>query len=308
MLLKKALETHKKSAWKKDILEFLWFKIKKDFCENDFYKQKAKKLPKWKYFISDLDGTFFRWTLIKESFSIFIKYFKETDLENIDIKIYKEFLDDLKLFKSMERDAYNKKIAYIDYLNAWLFIVYKYQKYINWQVFLDLIKSYFNKKEKVNPYRFSMSKLKEVLESGHNFLFVSWASSFIFEIYLELLKNYIIKNIWEQYRENIFWFSSLENLQDMKIYDLWTNKKLFIKQLKEKWYLENIIWAMWDTNSDFGIAHNLEENTPFYFINPAKSVLIDFEKQAKSWVDFHFIAERKDLIFEFKKEDIKIID
>lgn len=310
MLLEEALEMYKNSKWKIDILELLWIEIRDDFCEEDFYKQRAKKLPKWKYFISDLDWTFFRWTLIKEAFSLFVKYFKSRDILDLDLEKYTEFLTDLKLFRQIEKEAFNKSIAYNDYLNAGLFLIYKYHKQIDWQDYLSDLKYYFHKKEKVNPYRFSMEKIKEIVKDWNYFIFVSWASNFVFEIYLELLKNYISKNLWKKYAENIYGFSSYENLEKNYVYNLWNMwaKDNFIKQLKKAWFLGEIIWWMWDTSSDFGIANNLKENTPFYFINPAKSVLTDFHKLAKSWVNYHFLAERKDLIFEFKKEDIKIMN
>jgi len=67
---------------------------------------------------------------------LFAKYLRNQNIKNINLEKYKEFLDDYKLFKKIEKDAYNKKIDYIDYLNSGLFIIYKYQKLINWKDFL----------------------------------------------------------------------------------------------------------------------------------------------------------------------------
>jgi len=165
-------------------------------------------------------------------------------------------------------------------------------------------------KEKVNPYRFSFSKIKEILLQWDNFMFVSWASSFVFEIYLDLLKDYIWKNIWEKYKKQIFGFSSYENLKEQYIYNLWNHdsKYNFINTLKETWKIKKILWWMWDTTSDFGIANHLETNNNFYFINPAYSVLDNLKNIWKNDINFHLISERKDMIYEFKKEDIKILN
>lgn len=310
MLLKEALKKHKESKWKLDILELLLIEIKENYCNQKFYNEKINKLPKWKYFISDLDWTFFRWTLIKEAFSLFAKYYREQNIENINIDKYKEFLDDFKLFKKLEKDAYNKKISYIDYLNAWLFLIYKYYNKNTWSDFLVYLKEYFHKQQKVNPFRFSMKKMKEILESWNQFLFISWASSFVFEIYLELLKEYIWKNLWEKYINQIHWISSYVDLEKKYVYNMWskTGKYNFISELKKKNFLEKIIWWMWDTSSDYWISNNLEKNIPFYFINPAYTAVTEFDKLAKKDVNYHFITERKDLIFEYEINKIKILN
>jgi len=310
MLLKEAMEVHKNSKWKIDILETLWISIKDNYCEQEFYKQKVKNLPKWNYFISDLDGTFFRWTLIKEAFSLYAKYLRELNISEIDLERYKEFLDDFKLFKELEKKAYNKKIGYIDYLNAWLFLLYKYHNLTDWWKFLDFLKDYFHRKQKVNPYRFSIWKMKEVLEKWDNFLFISWASSFVFEIYLELLKEYIWRNLWKKYIKQIHGISSYVDFEKKYVYNMWnqTWKYNFIKELKKKDFLEKITWAMWDTSSDFWIANHLEKDTPFYFINPANTAITKFQELAKKDVKFHFISERKDLIFEYNINEINILN
>jgi len=301
---------HEKSNWKLDILEIYWIDIKNDYLNEVFYTERIKKLQKWKYFISDLDWTFFRWTLIKEAFSVFFKYYKSRNIINIDLDNYNKFLIDLKLFKQIENSAYNKKIPYGSYLDAWLFLIHKYSNQVNWQEYLNELKQFFHTKEKINPYRFSIKKIKEVLLNWDNFIFISWASNFVFDIYLDLLKEYILKDIWEEYAKHIYWFSSYANLEENYVYNLWNMewKNLFIKQLKENWYLTEIIWWMWDTNGDFWISYHIKENDDFYFINPAKSVLNDFDKLAKKWVNYHFITERKDLIFEFQKENINILN
>lgn len=61
MLLKEALEIHKKAKGKTDILELANIEVKTNFLEEKYYQDKINSLPKGKqYFISDLDGTFFR--------------------------------------------------------------------------------------------------------------------------------------------------------------------------------------------------------------------------------------------------------
>jgi len=310
MLLKEALKMHKNTKWKIDILETLWIEIKNNYLDNNFYKQKIKDLPKWKYFISDLDWTFFRWTLIKEAFSLFAKYLRDQDISNMDLEKYKEFLDDFKLFKSIEKDAYNKTIDYNNYLNSWLFIIYKYQKLINWDNYLEKLKKHFYKKQKVNPFRFSIAKMSEILKNWNNFLFISWASSFVFEIYIDLLKSYIWKNIWEKYINQIHWISSYADFENKDVYNMWNMewKFHFITELKKQDFLTGIIWWMWDTSSDYWIANHLPDSTDFYFMNPAYTAISEFEKLANKKVNFHFITERKDIIFEYDIESIKILN
>jgi len=310
MLLKKALIIHKNSNWKTDILETLWIKIKNNYLEKKFYKNKVEKLPKWKYFLSDLDWTFFRGTLIKEAFSLFAKYLRNQNIENINLEKYKEFLDDYKLFKKIEKDAYNKKINFNDYLNSWLFIIYKYQELIDWKDFLWGLKNYFYKKQKVNPYRFSIEKMSGVLKKWNNFLFISWASDFVFEIYLELLKVYIWENIWKKYIRQIHWISSYADFENKNVYNMWnmTWKYEFITELKKQEFLQEITGWMWDTSSDYWIANHLPKGSDFYFINPAYTAITEFKELANKDINFHFIAERKDLIFEYDIENIKILN
>jgi len=310
MLLKEALEIHKNSKWKIDILETLSIEVKNDYLNEEFYKQKIDKLPTGKYFLSDLDWTFFRWTLIREAFSLFAKYLRDQDIANINLEKYKEFLDDLKLFKIIEKKAYNKKIDFNEYLNAWLFIIYKYQNLIDWKDFLQELRNYFHKKQKVNPFRFSIAKMSEVLKEWNHFLFISWASSFVFEIYLDLLKSYIWKNIWEEYIEQIHWISSHPDFEKKHVYNMWNMdwKFEFITELKKQKFLTEIIGWMWDTSSDYWIANHLPDSTDFYFINPAYTAISEFKKLANKKINFHFITERKDIIFEYDIESIKILN
>ena len=310
MLLKEALEIHKSSKWKIDILETLDIEVRNNYCDINFYKNKVEKLPKWNYFLSDLDWTFYRWTLIKEAFSLFAKYLRDQSIDKINIENYKEFLDDYKLFKDIEKEAYNKEIKFDDYLNSWLFIINKYHDQVDWQEYLILLREYFHKKEKVNPFRFSMKKMREILENWDQFLFISWASSFVFEIYLELLRKYVWENIWKQYVRQVHWISSYVNLEEKHIFNMWNMewKYDFITQLKKKGFIKNIVGWMWDTSSDYWIANHLEKGIPFYFMNPAYTAITEYEKLAKKDVDFHFITERKDSIFEYDIENIRILN
>ncbi len=310
MILKEALELHKKSKWKLDILETLWIEVKNDYHNNNYYNKLIDKLPKWNYFISDLDWTFFRWTLIKEAFTVFAKYLREQDITTINLEKYKQFLDDFKLFKKLEKEAYNKTINYNDYLTAGLFLINKYYDLWDWDKFLIYLKDYFYRKEKVNPFRFSMQKLKDVIKSWNNFLFVSWASSFVFNIYISLLKDYIWKEIWIKYIKNIYGFSSYANPKEKVVYNLWNMqwKKDFIQNLKEKNKFIKLVWWMWDTSADYWIANHLDNNSPFYFINPAYWVFKEYDKIANKNIKYHFITERKDLIFEYDINNINILN
>jgi len=151
--------------------------------------------------------------------------------------------------------------------------------------------------------------MKEVLESGENFIFVSWAPDFIFDIYLELLKKYINKNIWEWYTNQIYWIWSHLSIDKNEYMPLWgkDHKKTFIDLLTKSWKITNIIWWMGDTASDFWISYTLSENSDFYFVNPEKKVIDNYSELIKEGINYHLIIERKDLIVEIKKEDIKFI-
>lgn len=168
----------------------------------------------------------------------------------------------------------------------------------------------FDSKEKIKPFRFSITKMKEILDSWKNFLFVSWAPDFIFDIYLELLKNYIIKNIWKSESNNIFWFWSNVCEENKYICPLWSrdSKTKFINSLKEKNIIKNSIWWMWDTWSDFGISDALDKWNDFFFINPEKKVIEKFDELKSEWINYKIIIERKDLVCEINKENIKFIN
>jgi hypothetical protein len=51
----------------------------------------------------------------------------------------------------------------------------------------------------------------------------------------------------------------------------------------------------------------LEEGKDFYFINPVYSVITDHEQNKKPGVNYYFINERKDLVFEYEIDKIKIL-
>lgn len=293
----------------KDILEILWIKFREDYFSHEYYKSKIKDLPKGNYFISDLDWTFFRWTLQKEAVTLFIKFVRKQDYLNLDFDRYQCFLKDVKFFNDLEKKAYNKEIEYFEYLNAGIYLLLKHKTLIEWDEYLNYIKYSFKSKEKINPFRFSMNMMKKVLESGENFIFVSWAPDFIFEIYLNLLKIYISKNLWIKYANRVFWFWSHLSLDKEEYVTLWwrKHKDSFIKLLKEKNIIKKIIWWMGDTASDFWISYAFSKNMDFYFVNPEKKVIDKFLEFEKKWVNYHIIIERKDLIIEIKKEDIKFI-
>ena len=309
MILEKALVELNRKQNTKDILEILGIKFRCDYLNHSYYKNKISSLNKWDYFISDLDWTFFRWTLQKEAVSLFIKFVKKQDYLNMDLDDYLVFLKDVKFFNNLEKKAYNKEIEYFEYLNAWIFLLLKHKNLVEWDEYLAYIKYSFKKKEKINPFRFSFKKLKEVLEGNKNFIFVSWAPDFIFDIYLELLKKYIWKNIWEQYVSNIFWIGSFLSLETKEYVPLWwkDHKNDFIKWLLSEKIIENVIWWMGDTASDFWISYMLDENMDFYFVNPERKVFDKFDEFKKDKINYHFVIERKDLIIEIKKEDIKYI-
>ncbi len=309
MILEKALVELNSKQNTRDILEILWITFNCNHFDNDYYKDKIEKFTKWEYFISDLDGTFFRWTLQKEAVSLFIKFVKKQDYFDMDLDDYSNFLKDVKFFNDLEKKAYNKEIEYFEYLNAGIFLLLKHKNLVEWDEYLAYIKYSFKKKEKINPFRFSFKKLKEILEGGKNFIFVSWAPDFIFDIYLDLLKKYIWKNIWEQYIKQIFWVWSFLSINTQEYMPLWgkDHKSWFIKRLIDNWIFTNIVWWMWDTASDFWISYMLNENTDFYFVNPEKKVFDKFDEFKKDNINYHFVIERKDLIIEVKKEDIKYI-
>ena len=257
-----------KEAWNtKDILEFLWIDMLNDYNKK-YYSEKIERLPKWEYFISDLDWTFFRWTLQKEAVSLFIKYVVSKELYNINTDNYYEFLKDLEYFNKLEKQAFNKEINFWEYLNAGIFLL-----------------------------------LKQI------FLFISWAPDFIFDIYLELLKDYIVKNIWKSESNNVYWFWTNIWWTCNYFCPMWwsQNKTDFINILKNKKIITKTIWGMWDTSWDFGISASLDKWNDFFFVNPEKKVLERFEELKTDWINYKMIIERKDLICEINKENIKFL-
>lgn len=309
MKLKEAVELVKLNPWL-DIFDTLWIKQLEDYENDVYYKNFIEKLPKWNYFISDLDGTFFRWVLIQETFKLFSKYVRNQDVRYLDIEKYKYFLDDYSYFVYLEKLTYNKQIPYSDYMSAGMFILYKYHDIIDWDIFLSYLKDQFYLKEKVNPFRFSLEKMKQILLDGNIFLFVSWASNFVFEIYLRLLKDFIKNSIGEKYIKNIYGISSFSDISSKVSYGLYwkDHKDNFIKILKKRWIVNKVIWWMGDTIADFWISYNLEDWGDFFFVNPEYSVLEKFDKFSINSVNYHFIMERKNLIFEFDRKNITMLD
>ncbi len=308
--LEHALKKQKNSNWTLDILEILWISFDNDFENHGYYSQKIKNLPKWEYFLSDLDGTFFRWVLQKEAFSIFSKMIRKLDATKMDIDSYYHFLQDYKFFSTLEKKAYNKEIGYTEYLNAWIYLLLKHRELIPWADYIAEIKRTFSWRRKVNPYRFSLSKMKEVLMSWKKFMFISGAPSFIFDIYMNTLREYISEKLWEEYSKNIYGCGSYINIDTKIVTPMWwkEHKMSFIEALKTKGIYESIIWGMWDTRSDFWISYHLDKNWPFYFVNPERKVVEEFDIHKKQNIDYKIIIERKDLLCTIDKENINIID
>lgn len=309
MNLEKVLDYLKQDNNDKDVLEHLWIKFRTDYQNQDYYCDKIKEMHSWDYFISDLDGTFFRGVLQKEAVSAFVKYVKEQNYLELDLDNYYLFLKDLEFFTKLEKKAYNKEIEYFEYLNAWIYLLLKHKDLIDWKSYLDFLTYSFKTKEKITPFRFSVSKIKEVLLSGWNFLFVSWAPNFVFDIYLDILKEYISKNIWNSYANNIFGLWSNVFIDTMEYTPLWwkDHKKEFVNILKNKNIIINTIWWMGDTSSDFWISYALDKGNSFYFVNPEKKVIDNFDNFKVDWINYNLIFERKDSIFEIKKEDINFL-
>lgn len=309
MKLEEVLEVLKQKTNDKDILEHLWIKFRTDYLEQEYYSQKILSMHRGDYFVSDLDWTFFRGVLQKEAFTIFVKFVKKHNYLDLNIDDYYLFLKDLEFFNKLEKKAYNKEIEFFEYLNAWIYLLLKHKNLVDWQWYLNFMKYSFRLKEKINPFRFSFAKMKEVLLSGGNFVFVSGAPNFVFDIYLELLKEYIWKNIGESYANNVFWFWSNVFLELNWYTPLWgrDHKKDFINILRERRIINKTIWGMWDTASDFGISYALDLWNKFYFVNPEKKVVDNIEKFKIENIDYELIIERKDLIFKIKKEDINLV-
>ena len=212
MNLENALIELNKVDNNKDILEILGIEFNNDFINQKYYSDRINLMNSWDYFVSDLDWTFFRWVLQKEAFSLFVKFIKKQNFLDLDLDNYCLFLKDVEFFNELEKKAYNKEIEYFEYLNAGIYLLLKHKSLINWEEYLSFISYNFKIKEKINPFRFSFSKIKEVLESWNNFIFVSWAPDFIFDIYLKLLKEYITKYLLSSSSNIIPSFESREPL------------------------------------------------------------------------------------------------
>ena len=85
------------------------------------------------------------------------------------------------------------------------------------------------------------------------------------------------------------------------------NKTDFINILKNKKIITKTIWGMWDTSWDFGISASLDKWNDFFFVNPEKKVLERFDELKTDWINYKMIIERKDLICEINKENIKFL-
>ncbi|MDD2907205.1 MAG: hypothetical protein PHH98_01055 [Candidatus Gracilibacteria bacterium] len=309
MELEKVLDLIKQKSNDKDILEHLGIRFRIDYENQDYYNDKMHLMHRGDYFISDLDGTFFRGVLQKEAFTIFVKFVKKHNYLDLNIDDYYLFLKDLEFFNKLEKKAYNKEIEFFEYLNAGIYLLLKHKDLVDWNGYLSFMKYSFKTKEKINPFRFSFSKMKEVLLSGGNFVFVSGSPNFVFDIYLELLKEYVAKNIGDSYSNNIFGFGSNVFMDCSDYTPLWgrDHKKQFINLLRDKRIINKTIGGMGDTSSDFGISYALDPDNEFYFVNPEKKVVDNFEKSIIETIDYKLIIERKDLIFNIKKEDINFI-
>lgn len=308
--LEQALQKQRDSNWKLDILEILWIHFDYNFESHKYYSKKIEALPQWEYFISDLDGTFFRWVLQKEAFSIFSKMIRKLDATKMNIDDYYQFLQDYNFFSTLEKKAYNKEIGYTEYLNAWIYLLLKHRELIPWVDYISEIKRTFSGRKKINPYRFSLAKMKEVLLSGKKFMFISWAPSFIFEIYMNTLREYVSEKVWVEYSKNIYWCGSYINIDSKIVTPMWgkEHKMTFIEAMKTQGIYKSIIWGMWDTRSDFWISYHLNENWIFYFVNPERKVIEEFDFHKKENINYKIIIERKDLLCTIEKENINIID
>ncbi len=307
MNLQQILNSNDFASREKDILDYLGMEYSTDWQSFEHISEFVSNLPKGNYFVSDLDWTFFRGFLIQEAFNEFIKYVRNIDIRKLDVELYSQFIKDLGVFYQLKKQAFNKQISFQTYLDIWLFMIVNYQKLVNWNMFLHHLKERFAIKNLVNPYLFSLQKLKETVEEGHYFLFVSGGSDFVFDIYLEELKKYLREQFGLDVNGNLFWISSIVDFEQRRSSCLWKRecKDSFLKFLKAQREDIHLIWWMGDTHSDFGIAQNLDQKD-FWFINPAKNVF----EQLKDFKDinFHLIFEDKDSVFEMPIEKIKLLD
>lgn len=309
MKLSEAIKLHTGQAGKTDILDLVPIEIREDFLSEEYYTTAIEQLPSWKYFLSDLDGTFFRGMLSQETFSLFSKYIKKQDLLSYNLSELTDFLEDNKHFDMLEKQAYNKEIDFKLYINAGTFLLFKHKHLIDWKKFLIYLENSFEKKEKINPYRFSFQKMKDVLLSGENFLFISWAPSFALDIYLDGLKKYVTRELWEQYSKKIFGLGSFVDTRKNYSIPLFgaSHKYNFIHLLRKQWVIQATIGGMWDTSSDYGIAQWLDMGNEFYFMNPEESVFKKYDTLHKPEIKYHFLMERKDLIIELDRENIDMV-
>ncbi|MCH2188917.1 hypothetical protein MK079_03750 [Candidatus Gracilibacteria bacterium] len=310
MKLSEAITLHTQQAGKTDILELVPIEIRQDFLSEQYYSEIIDTLPKGDYFLSDLDGTFFRGMLSQETFSLFSKYIKKRNLLSYDLHELNRFLEDNKYFDILEKQAYNKEIDFKLYINAGTFLLFKHKNLINWKKFLIYLENNFEKKEKINPYRFSFQKMKDVLLAGHNFLFISGAPSFALEIYLEGVKRYVSREIGSQYAEKIFAVGSLVDTRKDYSIPLFgpQHKKSFIDLLREKNIIINTVGGMGDTASDYGLSQGLDNGNDFYFMNPEEGVFKKYDSLYNPSINYHFLIERKDLILELDREKIGIVN
>ncbi len=292
-------------------MEYLGYNLSEDF-DIDYYKEKFSQLPIWDYFVSDLDWTFYRWILLEYVVNKFVEFIRYQDFWKINIKLYHQFIDDVVDFLHLKRKAYNKQVNFMLYTEVAVYILVKYYKLIDWKQFLMFLREEMFLKTKVNPYRFSIHKLITIIDQWINFLFISAASNFMFEIYLDLLRFYMKNNFGRKYSEGIYWISSYVGNEEglsSKIVYLWSKeqKKKIVSYLKSIWKIKKVVWGMWDTSTDFGLSWAVDKWWDFYFINPEKSVIKDFNIYKIKEIKYHFIFERKDLLFEIDINDIKII-
>ncbi len=307
MNLQEILNSNDFTSREKDILDYLDIEYTTDRQSFRKISEFVSNLPRGNYFVSDLDWTFFRGFLIQEAFNEFIKYVRNIDIRKLDTELYGQFIRDLGVFYQLKKQAFNKQISFQTYLDIWLFMIINYQNLVDWNMFLHHLKERFAIKNLVNPYLFSLQKLKEVVKKGDYFLFVSGGSDFVFNIYLEELKKYLRQQFGLNVNWNLFGISSIVDFEQRRSSCLWKKncKDSFLKFLKSQRPDITLIWWMWDTNSDFGIAQNLDQKE-FWFINPARNVFDQIEKFKD--IKFHFIFEDKDSIFEMPIRNIKLLN
>ena len=305
--LKQLYEILVKNGKDWDVLESLGYSIKNADSNVKYYQYKIDTLPEWKYFISDLDWTFYRGFTIELTIDYFVNYVKSLSINSISLESYKNFIEDYYYFSKIKQKAYNREVDFMLYLDVGIYFLYKYIDKFDYENFIKFLRDILHIKLIVNPYRFSIKKLNEVLQKGMKFLFISWASHFIFDLYLDLLKKYISNLYGKDLADNIYWFWSYSDFESKTIYNLWSyeQKKEFIKQIKDKKNIE-IVWGMGDTISDFWIADNVVSWKDFYFVNPDYKVIEEFEKYKRNDINYHFINERKGFYFEYFIDDIRI--